>query len=103
MKGKKTIAALLAAMMTAGCLAPAAYAAEPTVSMDETVYINLDHYGKTSDVNIVKGCSTNGLTKFTDYGSYTSVKNMSNQIEPQTGTDSVSWELNGNTTRFYYE
>ncbi len=103
MKGKKTIAALLAAMMTAGCLAPAAYAAEPTVSMDETVYINLDHYGKTSDVNIVKGCSTNGLTKFTDYGSYTSVKNMSNQIEPQTGTDSVSWELDGNTTRFYYE
>lgn len=104
MKGKKGIAALMAAMIAAGCsMAPAVSAAQPTVSMDETVYVNLDHYGKTSDVNIVKGCSPNGLTKFTDYGSYTSVKNMSNGIEPSTGTDSVSWEVPETLTRFYYE
>lgn len=103
MKGKKITAALLAAMLAAGSMAPAVFAAEPTVSVDETMYINLDHYGKTADVNIVKGCSTNGLTQFTDYGSYVSVKNMSNDSEPQTGTDSVSWDIPETVTRFYYE
>lgn len=103
MKAKKITAALLAAMLAVGCAAPAVGAAEPAVSIDETVYVNLDHYGRTSDVNIVKGCSTNGLTSFTDYGSYTSVKNMSNDSQPQTAADSIQWNLPANVTRFYYE
>lgn len=74
------------------------------VDVDETMYVNLDYYGKTSKINVVKGCSLNGNTSFTDYGSYERVVNMSNGAVPQIGEDSVRWELPaGESGRFYYQ
>nr|MCR4705459.1 hypothetical protein [Lachnospiraceae bacterium] len=46
-------------------------AAAPAVTVDETMYVNLDYYGNLAEVNVVKGCSMNGNTTVTDYGTYT--------------------------------
>ena len=43
-------------------------AAAPKVSVDETVYSNLDYYGVGKELSIVKGVSLNGYTGFSDYG-----------------------------------
>lgn len=96
---------LLAVFLAAAVLFPTAQvsagASAPAVSADETVYVNLDYYGKTSDVNIVKGYSLNGNSKITDYGSYDGVLNMSNEARPQISGDAVTWNLPAGTQSFY--
>ena len=80
-------------------------AAEPKVSTDEAVYVNLDYYGRMTDVSIVKGCNLNGATKFTDYGAYESVVNMSGYEKPVLDADGVHWDLGDKekpASRFYY-
>ena len=72
------MAAVLAAVVTAGN-APLSYGAPAAVETDETMYVNLDVYGKAQKVNVVKSCSLNGVTDFTDYGNYLAVENMSTQ------------------------
>ena len=64
-----------------------AYGAEAAVDVDETMYINLDYYGRLDKINVVKGLSLNGRTDFTDYGTYLDVTNMSNQTVPIWGRD----------------
>ena len=80
------------------------YAAPPNVLADETVYVNLDYYGKVSDVSIVKGCDLNGNKTFTDYGSYQSVTNMSGYDKPVLTSTGVTWNLKNvkDDLRFYY-
>jgi putative membrane protein len=82
-----------------------AYSAEPAVTVDEAAYVNLDYYGGITAVNIVKGCSLNGLTQFKDYGQYLSVNNMSGYDTPIIEADGVQWELKkaDPRQRFYYE
>lgn len=79
-------------------------AAPPAVQVDETAYINLDHYGKIEEINIVKGCTLNGNTKITDYGKYEKVVNMTNDAEPTVESGKVVWDLSGQEDeRFYFE
>ena len=85
-------------------------AALPTVSIDEAVYVNLDYYGATSDISVVKSCNLNKIRTFTDYGPYRSVTNMSNLALPVISEEGVKWDLSGmelseekNPERFYYE
>ncbi len=99
----RVLAGCLAAVIMVPAVSTAAKAAEPGVSMDEAVYVNLDYYGKPEKVNVVKGCDLNGKNQFTDYGSYDGVTNMSNDAKPAVTGDSVSWNLPENTGRFYYE
>lgn len=73
------------------------------VTVDEAVYVNLDYYGKTENINVVKGCSLNGNLNFTDYGEYDKVNNMSNDVKPDLSGNSVSWKLPKSMNRFYYE
>lgn len=98
-----TIAAILLISNTIS-FSTVAFAAEPKVSVDESAYVNLDYYGKVSDVNIVKGCSLNGLSQFKDYGKYESVSNMSGYDKPVMETDGVKWNLKNrnDNKRFYY-
>lgn len=105
MKSRKRqmMAAVLAAVVTAGN-APLSYGAPAAVETDETMYVNLDVYGKAQKVNVVKSCSLNGVTDFTDYGNYLAVENMSTQDEPQLGEGEVVWKLPPNRReRFYYK
>lgn len=104
-KRKKTrIIAVILLLCNLLVYSPAAYAAEPTVSVDEAAYVNLDYYGQVLDVNIVKGCSLNGITEFSDYGDYESVNNMSGYDRPIIQSDGVRWNLKNNVDnkRFYY-
>ena len=66
---QKTAIALISAVLCQTAFLPV-LAAEPTVSVDETMYVNLDPYGHQETVNVVKGVTTNGVKQFTDYGNY---------------------------------
>ena len=97
------MAAVLAAVVTAGN-APLSYGAPAAVETDQTMYVNLYVYGKAQKVNVVKSCSLNGVTDFTDYGNYLAVENMSTQDEPQLGEGEVVWKLPPDRReRFYYK
>ncbi|NLG92020.1 MAG: hypothetical protein GX485_00360, partial [Clostridiales bacterium] len=103
-KLQKVLAGFLSVAVLIPILPTSAQAAAPVVTTDEAVYVNLDYYGKTEDVEIVKGCSLNGNNQFTDYGSYSNVVNMSTDAKPTLSGDSVSWNLpKGMTGRFYYQ
>lgn len=100
---RQMMAAVLAAVVTAGN-APLSYGAPAAVETDETMYVNLDVYGKAQKVNVVKSCSLNGVTDFTDYGNYLAVENMSTQDEPQLGEGEVVWKLPPDRREcFYYK
>ncbi|QNU67146.1 hypothetical protein EHE19_000910 [Ruminiclostridium herbifermentans] len=100
---KRTFSGILAGIMVLTMLASDVNADTAGVTVDESVYVNLDYYGKTENLNIVKGCSLNGNLNFTDYGSYEKVTNMSNEVQPSISGDAVSWSFKENVNRFYYE
>ena len=62
---QKTAIALISAVLCQTAFLPV-LAAEPTVSVDETMYVNLDPYGRQETINVVKGVTTNGVKQFTD-------------------------------------
>lgn len=97
----RLFAGVTAAMLAAGSVP--VMAAEPQVSVDESVYVTMDHYGRITDTSIVKGCDINGNNKFLDYGAYSKVTNMSTNDEPKLTDDHVEWDLPEGTGRFYFE
>ena len=92
MKNRRRISVLMASVMILGAAAPV-QAAAPKVEVDETMYVNLDYYGTPIKINVVKGCSTNGNTEYTDYGTYEKVVNMTDKTEPVLSDESVTWKL----------
>ena len=104
MNRKQIIALGMAGILTFGPTAINVKAAAPQVRVDESIYINLDYYGKVEEVNIVKGCMLNGNTTIVDYGDYSDVINMSNSAKPLLEAGKVTWDLSGQEEeRFYYE
>ncbi|WP_283606367.1 coiled-coil domain-containing protein [Faecalispora anaeroviscerum] len=99
----KLMSGLLCAALLLSAVQVPAGAAAPTVTVDEALYVNLDHYGKVSQTNVVKGCNLNGLTSFTDYGSYSGLINMSDNTKPVQNGNSVTWNLPKGSSRFYYQ
>ena len=94
----------MAVVLSFGMIAMEAQAAPPKVLVDESVYINLDYYGNVDEVNVVKGCTLNGNTTITDYGTYEEVVNMTNGAKPVVENGKVIWDLNGqDEERFYFE
>ena len=73
------------------------------VNVDESLYINLDHYGAIEKANVVKGFSSSKQLHYTDYGNYKSVLNMSTEQKLKTATGSVSFDLDGNGKKFFVE
>lgn len=97
----RLFAGMTAVMLAAGSVP--VMAAEPQVSVDESVYVTMDYYGRITDTSIVKGCDINGNNKFLDYGAYSKVTNMSTNDEPKLTDDHVEWDLPEGTGRFYFE
>ena len=62
-KYKRVMTAGLAAAMlcTNGWRGPAGIWAEAAVDVDETMYVNLDYYGRLDKINVVKGCTLTAL------------------------------------------
>ena len=79
------------------------WAAAPKVSVDETVYANLDYYGVGKELSIVKGVSLNGYTGFSDYGDYSNVINMTSENAPKLDANQVSFSSLDSSKKFYYE
>ena len=100
---KRITAAGLAAVIFSLSAVPESLGAEPSVSVDETMYVTLDYYGARTDVSVVKGCFTNGVGTYTDYGDYEKIVNMTDSQEPEAGDGSVTWNFDGENKRFYYE
>ena len=105
MKYNRIMAAgMVFVMLCTGTDSLPAYGAEASVDVDETMYVNLDYYGRVDKINVVKGVGLNGQTEFTDYGTYENVINMSNSIEPVLGDGTVTWQLpQAQRERFYYK
>ena len=100
---RRGAAATLAAVMLVTSAAVPVRAAAPRVQVDETMYVNLDYYGTATQINVVKGCTTNGLTEYTDYGTYDKVVNMTDDTAPEIGDGTVTWKLPEKNSRFYYQ
>lgn len=106
MKFRKRVTAsvLTAALLCTSAGSVPVYGTPAGADVDETMYVNLDYYGKTTKVNVVKGVNLNGLGKITDYGNYINVENMSTSDAPVLGDGSVTWNLpEGQNGRFYYK
>lgn len=106
MKFRKRVTAsvLMAALLCTSAGSVPVYGAPAGADVDETMYVNLDYYGKTTKVNVVKGVNLNGLGEITDYGNYINVENMSTSDAPVLGDGSVTWNLpEGQNGRFYYK
>ncbi|MBE5978163.1 MAG: hypothetical protein E7249_03375 [Paenibacillaceae bacterium] len=98
-----TAATLITSMISIN-MAGNIYAGPPAVSVDETLYVNLDYYGKETDSSVVKGVTLNGIRSFSDYGTYKDITNMSNYAKPAVDGDTVTWQLPEDAKdRFYYE
>ena len=98
-----TAAAVIASMISV-TMAGTIYAGPPAISTDETLYVNLDYYGKETDSSVVKGVTLNGIHTFTDYGVYKDVTNMSDYSQPAVDGNGVTWQLPEDAKdRFYYE
>ena len=91
--GKRILAGILAAAVLTPSLAVPVQAARAPVTTDESMYVNLDHYGKVEQINVVKRVGLNGNSEFTDYGSYQKVTNMSNLAKPNVSAQGVGWKL----------
>ena len=100
---RRGAAATLAAVTLVTSAAVPVRAAAPRVQVDETMYVNLDYYGTATQINVVKGCTTNGLTENTDYGTYDKVVNMTDDTAPEIGDGTVTWKLPEKNSRFYYQ
>ena len=50
-------------MLCTGTGGVPAYGAEATVDVDETMYVNLDYYGRVDKINVVKGVGLNGTDR----------------------------------------
>lgn len=73
------------------------------VNVDENLYVNLDYYGKTENVNIVKGINSTKNVKYTDYGNYGNIKNMSSNDELDYNDGKLELDIKGNGQKFYFE
>lgn len=83
-----------------------AYASDYDPSLlriDETMYVNLDYYGAVKTANVVKGISSSKNVRYQDYGSYTSVLNMSNDEALDMTDRGVAFNLPGNGKKFFFQ
>lgn len=98
----KMTAAVLPAVMLAGVVCTPLQAKAPKVEIDETMYVNMDHYGEIDDISVVKGCFLNGNTVIEDYGEYDEIINMSDRTEPTVDNGKVTWNLQDTDKQYFY-
>lgn len=107
--GLKTMAIALALLMALPLTAFAAPEKENDgtvpIGYDEAIYVTMDPYGNRQKLSVVKGVDLNGNKKFTDYGNYKTVQNMSGYAKPKITNTGVEWDLGEDYTsnRMYFE
>lgn len=101
---RATAAALIFNSMALTVMPPLqVLAAAPSVHVDETLYLNLDHYGAISDANVVKGIEFNKQETYTDYGTYTEVVCLGNDEDPKSENGEVVLKAPKNGGRLFFQ
>jgi len=101
---RATAAALIFNSMALTVMPPLqVLAAAPSVHVDETLYLNLDHYGAISDANVVKGIEFNKQETCTDYGTYTEVVCLGNDEDPKSENGEVVLKAPENGGRLFFQ
>lgn len=101
---RATAAALIFNSMALTVMPPLqVLAAAPSVHVDETLYLNLDHYGAISDANVVKGIEFNKQETYTDYGTYTEVVCLGNDEDPKLENGEVVLKAPENGGRLFFQ
>lgn len=101
---RRALALAVTAALTAGMCSVGVSAADIRPDCDETYYATLDYYGALTDSSVVKSYRTYGSGSITDYGSYSSVTNLSDERQAVIDGDAVRFDLSGDVPeRFYFE
>ena len=101
---RATAAALIFNSMALTVMPPLqVLAAAPSVHVDETLYLNLDHYGAISDANVVKGIEFNKQETYPDYGTYTEVVCLGNDEDPKSENGEVVLKAPENGGRLFFQ
>lgn len=105
MRHKIKTAACMALLLSSVMLIEAS-AAQRRLHYDETLYVNIDSYGKAIKSSIVKSYGLNSNTQITDYGKYSQIVNMTDYTQAQESDGSVLFDFSQSAqtpTRFYFE
>lgn len=70
---------------------------------DETVYISLNYDGSKNNSSIVNHINTTDEGIYVDYGNYSDIKSLSNEIEPKIEGNKIIWQLPFIESGFYYQ
>lgn len=103
---RRGTSAMAAVLLLLSAASPAFAAATDGVvpTADEAYYVTLDHYGSPKEASIVKSWQLNGAKQFTDYGSYSSVSNLTDRTEPLIKDGTVTFSFGDSAPeRFYFE
>ena len=60
--------------------------------VDEAYYVTTDYYGNPTEAGVVKSYDLNGATEIVDHGTYDSVSNLTNAVQPVISGGEVSFE-----------
>ncbi len=70
---------------------------------DETVYAVLNHDGTVDSVYVVNYLSTPETAVYVDYGDYTNVENLTNEVKPVIADGKIKWDLKQSFEGFYFK
>lgn len=70
---------------------------------DETVYVSIGYEGAVDKTSIVNRIQTPAAGYYTDFGSYSEIKNLTNELAPATEGNKIIWDLPALEKGFYYE
>ncbi|MCI8342023.1 MAG: hypothetical protein HFE62_02245 [Firmicutes bacterium] len=101
---KKITALLLSCILLTSSAAKIVHGAPASLQIDETLYVNLNFYGETDSMSIVKGYTPSNSDTISDYGIYDEVINMSNYAVPEIDEGKVTFKFDeAMDNRFYFE
>lgn len=103
---KRTLALILAVLMTAASAIPASAApidSGVVPTYDEAYYATLDYYGNLLEGSVVKSYALNGADRLTDYGVYDEVINLTDGAPVTLGEGTASFQFNQSPGHFYFE
>lgn len=72
-------------------------------SKDETVYVNLDHFGNVKSTIVVNAFKVPDSGTIHDYGAYRSIKNLTNSETPVIRDRYMEWKADPSAGMFYYQ
>ncbi len=71
---------------------------------DEAYYATLNYYGELTEGSVVKSYTLNGASSITDYGTYTSLKNLTNSVLPSASEGTTTFDFgSAPPEHFYFE